>query len=143
MDFENPQHLLAAAQKARTQYLKTVQATSISVQQAASLQDNPVKGPVWVSKFTVPKPAIDNSRDLLLKLVDEENYKKIRYDRPDSEPLRCEWTGFRGNVGKDTPEPALAEREKFMKLSAETKSPLSIFYVYGGSFVFVIEHLSG
>jgi hypothetical protein len=135
MDFEDPRHLLAAAQKLRTEYIKGAKAASISVQQAATTRDAPVKGPVWVSKFTVPKPTNDNSRDLLLALVDEENDKNIHYDRPDSESLHFEWTGFRCNASKDTPEPSLREEEKFQKLMAETTSPLTILYIYGGSFV--------
>jgi hypothetical protein len=137
MDFENPHHLLIAAQKVRAEYLKGAKSASISVQQAATIRDAPVKGPVWVSKFTVPKSTNDNSRDLLLALVDEANDKNIRYDRPESESLHFEWTGFRSNASKDSPEPSLREEEKFQKLTAETTSPLAILYVYGGSFVSV------
>lgn len=134
MDFEDPRSLLAAAQMLRAEFLKGSMAASLSVQQAASIRDDPVKGPVWVSKFTGPKPTDDNSRDLLLALIDGANDQGIRYNQPDSEPLRCEWTGFRGDAGKDTPEPSLREDEKFQKLVAETTSPLTILYIYGGSF---------
>lgn len=135
MNFEDPRHLMAATQKARAEYMKGYN-LSISAQQAATNRDRPVKGPVWVSKFAVPKPTDDSSRDLLLALVDEENDKKIPYDRPDSASLRFEWTGFRSDANSDTPEPCLGEEEKFQKLAAETKGPLTILYVYGGSFVY-------
>ncbi|KAF7585251.1 hypothetical protein BBP40_011552 [Aspergillus hancockii] len=130
MDFENKHHLLAATQKVRAEYLKGAKTVPISVQQAATVRENPAKGPVWVSKFTVPTPPKDSSRDLLLGLVDELNDRNIRYDRPDSQPLNLEWTGFRAHVEKDNPEPPLAEKDKFDKLVAETKSPLAILYVY-------------
>ncbi|KAA8651301.1 uncharacterized protein ATNIH1004_000182 [Aspergillus tanneri] len=135
MNFEDPRHLAAAAQKVRAEYLKGAHTASISSQQAAINRDDPVKGPLWVSKFTTPKPIRDTSRDLLISLIDEANDKNISYDRPDSTPLSFEWTGFRSNVNKDAPEPPLGEDEKFEKLKAETKSPLAIFYIYGGSFV--------
>ncbi|KAJ5650187.1 benzoate 4-monooxygenase cytochrome P450 [Penicillium longicatenatum] len=135
MDFQNSKHLLAAVQKMRTEYLKTARTTAISVQQNATCRDDPVKGPLWVSKFSIPSPTEDTSRDLLLQLVDEANEHSVRYDRPSSAPLDFEWVGFRNQVQKDTPEPAIGENEKFLELSKETKSPLTILYVYGGSFV--------
>ncbi|TEY73233.1 hypothetical protein BOTCAL_0081g00250 [Botryotinia calthae] len=91
--------------------------TSISVQQTATTQDLPVKGPVWVSKFTTPSPSHDdNSRELHLGLIDEANSHNIHCDRPSYEPLSCEWTGYRDGVEAGTPEPLLLENEKFQKL---------------------------
>lgn len=138
MDFENPRHLAAATQTVRAEYLKGAHTVSISAQQDAINRDDPVKGPVWVSKFTTPKPISgdDTSRDLFLSLIDKANDKKVPYDRPDSAPLSCEWTGFRRNADKETPEPSISEHEKFEKLTTETKSLLTIFYIYGGSFVY-------
>ncbi|RAK99187.1 alpha/beta-hydrolase [Aspergillus ibericus CBS 121593] len=115
MDFENPSHLRAAAQKLRS-------------------EDDPVKGPIWVSKFTIPKPIKDTSRDLLLALIDMLNDKHVRYDRPDSQPLSFEWVGLRNNVGMDTPQPSLSEVETFQRLNSETQRPLAILYLYGGTF---------
>lgn len=139
MDFENPKHLLAGAQKIRADYINYARTTPISVSQASTLRDDDVKGPVWVSKFATPAPIAkkDTSRSLLLDLIDNLNVKHVPYDRPESQSLRFEWIGFRGNVAKDTPEPSLSELEKFQKLSAETKSPLTILYIYGGTFVSV------
>ncbi|KAA8652790.1 uncharacterized protein ATNIH1004_001695 [Aspergillus tanneri] len=135
MNFEDSRHLIAATQKVRAEYLKSIHTIPISTQQATTNRNDPVKGPVWVSKFTNSKPTNDTSRDLLLSLIDEANDKNIPYDCPDSASLSFEWTGFRSNTNKDTPEPSLSEGEKFEKLIVETKSPLTIFYIYGGSFV--------
>ncbi|KAE8372686.1 alpha/beta-hydrolase [Aspergillus bertholletiae] len=135
MDFQNVKHLVAAAQKVRAEYLKGAHTTAISVQQKATCRNDPIKGPLWVSKFSLPSPADDNSRELLLQLIDEANEHQVRYDRPASAPLDFEWVGYRSNVQKDTPEPVIGEQEKFAKLMAETKSPLTVLYLYGGSFV--------
>ncbi|QRD86656.1 putative cytochrome P450 [Aspergillus flavus] len=135
MDFQNAQHLVAAAQKVRAEYLKGAHTTAISVQQNTTCRDDPVKGPLWVSKFSLPCPTDDNSRELLLRLIDEANEHLVRYDRSASAPLDFEWVGYRSNVQKDTPEPNIGEQEKFERLMAETKSPLTILYLYGGSFV--------
>ncbi|KAL3438872.1 Alpha/Beta hydrolase protein [Aspergillus tetrazonus] len=118
MDWENIEHLQAAAQR------------------GPSLRDDPVKGQIWVSKFTTSKPTQDTSRELLLSLIDQLNERNVPYDRPDSASLKFEWLGYRHDAKKDTPEPAsLSESEKFQKLNAETKGPLTILYVYGGTFV--------
>ncbi|PYI08191.1 hypothetical protein BO78DRAFT_395808 [Aspergillus sclerotiicarbonarius CBS 121057] len=135
MDFENPAHLRAAAQKLRADYLKYAETTPISASQASTLKDHPLKGPIWVAKFAVPKPIDDTSRDLLLALIDELNDKNVSYDHPDSQTLKLEWVGSRDNVGIDAPQPSLPERETFQKLNAETKRPLAILYIYGGTFV--------
>ncbi|KAJ5715779.1 uncharacterized protein N7483_012960 [Penicillium malachiteum] len=136
MDFGNPKHLVAAAQKMRAEFLKAANTVPVSVHQAATLRDDPVIGPFWVSKFSLSIPTDDNSCDALLQLVDEANLLQAQYDRPTSAPLRFEWVGHRSNATKDTPEPPIGEKEKFDNLSAETKGPLTIFYIYGGSFVF-------
>ncbi|TGO42799.1 hypothetical protein BHYA_0005g00640 [Botrytis hyacinthi] len=137
MDFENIKHLTAATKQMREKYWNGAISTSISVQQAATTRNLPVKGPVWVSKFTTPSPSHnDNSRELLLGLIDEANTHNINYDRPNSEPLSCEWTGYREGVEAGTPEPLLSENEKYQKLVEGTKSPLTVLYLYGGSFVY-------
>ncbi|KAF7927360.1 uncharacterized protein EAE97_010035 [Botrytis byssoidea] len=136
MGFENTKHLTAATKQMREKYWNDAIKTSISVQQAATTQNLPVKGPVWVSKFTTPSPSHnDNSRELLLGLIDETNTHNIHYDRPNCEPLSCEWTGYREGVEAGTPEPLLSENEKYQELVEGTKSPLTVLYLYGGSFV--------
>lgn len=138
MDFENIKHLTAATKQMREKYWNDAISTSISVQQAATTRNLSVKGPVWVSKFTAPSPSHnDNSRELLLGLIDEANTHNIHYDRPNSEPLSCEWTGYHEGVEAGTPEPLLKEIEKYRKLVESTKSPLTVLYLYGGSLVYV------
>ncbi|PYI33456.1 alpha/beta-hydrolase [Aspergillus indologenus CBS 114.80] len=136
MDFSNPQHLQQATKRLRDAYLQTARTVPISTQQAASLREEPVSGPVWVTKFTVAPSSHDNSRALLLQLIDQANDKGVTYNRPRDAPLACEWTGHRSEAGKDTPETAgLSDQEKFLRLDAETKQPLAILYLYGGSLV--------
>ncbi|KAL2830168.1 alpha/beta-hydrolase [Aspergillus pseudoustus] len=137
MDFQNRKHLLAAAAQARVAYAKSSETTSITDAQEASLRDDPVKGPIWVAKFETPapEPGQDTSRDLLLSLVDELNDKNIPYERPDSTALKFEWVGNRDYVEEDTTEPAISEEEKFKSLAAENTAPLTVLYIYGGTFV--------
>ncbi|KAL2797394.1 alpha/beta hydrolase fold-domain-containing protein [Aspergillus keveii] len=136
MDFQDPEHLIAAAAQARAAYEQSWQATSVSDAQAATLRDNPVKGPIWVANFTTPapEPAQGTSRELLLSLVDELNDENVPYTLPYSQPLKFEWIGYRHNAEKDTPEPLISEEEKFQRLCAENTAPLTVLYIYGGTF---------
>ncbi|KAJ5998650.1 hypothetical protein N7451_006460, partial [Penicillium sp. IBT 35674x] len=110
-------------------YLESVYSAPLSVKQQETLRNNPVIGPLWVSKCSLPNPKDDTSRHALLRVV------QVPYDRPASNPLNLEWVGFRSNVQKETPEPLVIEKEKFDKLNAETKSSSTVFYIYGGTFV--------
>ncbi|KAM0138492.1 hypothetical protein ACHAO1_003526 [Botrytis cinerea] len=127
MDFQNIKHLTAAMKQMREKDWNDAMNTSISVQQAATTQDLPVKGPVWVSKFATPSPSRDdNSRELLFGPNDEANSHNIHYDRPSCEQLSCEWTGYRDGVKAGTPEPLLPENEKCQKLVEGTKSSMAV-----------------
>lgn len=136
MDFQNSQHLVAAAQKIRRQYTKNAFSAPLSVKQQETIRNDPVIGPLWVSKFSLPSPTDDTSREALLQLVDEGNVHQVRYDRPVSARLNFEWVGYRSNVKPDTPEPLITEKEKFEMLRAETRGPMTILYIYGGTFVY-------
>lgn len=139
MDFENPEHLVVAAQKIRRHFIKNAFSAPLSVKQQETIRNDPVVGPVWVSKFSLPIPTNDTSRDALIQLVDEQNVHRIQYDRPPSTPLNFEWVGYRNNAKRDTPEPLITEKEKFDRLSAETTGPLNILYIYGGTFVYDLD----
>ncbi|KAK4092729.1 hypothetical protein Purlil1_2654 [Purpureocillium lilacinum] len=132
MDFEDPQQLLIANKLARKAYLDSVLTVSISATQAATTKDRPVTGPIWVSKFALPKVKENNSQDLVLNLVDEANDGNVPYQRPEAEALRFEWVGHRANVAKDAPEPSMSELDKFDRLDDETTSPLTVLYIFGG-----------
>ncbi|KAL4938900.1 hypothetical protein BDV06DRAFT_45830 [Aspergillus oleicola] len=102
MDFEDSNQLFAAIQKLRANYLKSVRISTISQAQKATLRGDPVKGPIWVSKFTISPSTQDTSRELLLALIDKLNHRNVHFDRPDSQPLKFEWLGCRHGVEKGT-----------------------------------------
>lgn len=77
MDFQNSQHLVAAAQKIRSRYTKNAFSAPLSVKQQETIRNDPVIGPLWVSKFSLPSPTHDTSREALLQLVDEGNIHQV------------------------------------------------------------------
>ena len=138
MDFENLRHLRAATARMRAEYWKKVTASSVSAQQAESTQDLRVKGNVWVSKFNIPDDPDGNSQELLLRLIDAQNERSIRYDAPAASRLEAQRTGYRKDATKNTPEPEISERAKFGWLMEETTNSTTILYIYGGTFVLVL-----
>ncbi|KGO72942.1 Alpha/beta hydrolase fold-3 [Penicillium italicum] len=97
------------------------------------LRDPGVKGPMWVSKVTLPQPEID-VRDAVLRAIEDLKTGDETYDIPTTTAVEAEWTGYRAGVGKKTPEPDLSEEEKYHKLREESPSDMTILYFHGGAY---------
>lgn len=106
----------------------------LHVQQRASLRDPGVKGPLWVSKVTAPKPEEDDVRQLLFKVIEEMKEGDETYTPPELLPVEAEWTGYRAGVAKDARLPNISEQEKYAKLMAEVTSDVTILYFHGGAY---------
>lgn len=126
---------LVGEMRARVSAISTT--VTISEQQNASLRERAITGPVWVSKFAVPPPQKDDVRTLLLRVVDGLADGNRPRPRPQSEPIRLQWTGYRAGVRVKTPELLISEREKYTRLMKEVSSPVVIFFLYGGAFLYV------
>ncbi|KAI9832914.1 MAG: hypothetical protein M1819_003944 [Sarea resinae] len=112
--------------------------SSISEQQRLSLKDPGVKGPIWISRVTIP---VDEKGDEIRKLVfgaiddlaEEEEMKD--YPKPDLVPVEAEWTGYRSGVDAHEPEPVgMAEEEKYKRLMDEVQSDVTVLYFHGGAY---------
>lgn len=110
------------------------EAVPISKQQKGTLIDSGVKGPMWVSKVKFDCPTEDDLRQLLFTVVDELKTDGEEYTQAPAQPLEAEWTGYRANVSKNAPEPALSEKEKYDHLKKETTSKTTILYFHGGAY---------
>ena len=135
VQWDCPQKIREATQAIRARVVTVIESgTTISEQQKRTLNEIPVKGPTWVSKFTIPPSPEDDIRELLFRAIDQGNEGKVNYFRPKCQPLDAQWTGYRAGAGKDTQEPDMSEEEKYRALVNDTKSPFVILYVYGGAF---------
>jgi hypothetical protein len=107
---------------------------SIGTQQRRSMNDPGIKGPMWVSKVTLPAPE-DAVADVVLHAVktlsEDDEYQTLQL--PPVKPVEAEWTGYRSGVDKNAPLPDISEREKYEALKAEAKSDLVILYIHGGA----------
>jgi hypothetical protein len=102
--------------------------------QRDGIRDPGVKGPMWVSRVTLPQPEID-VRDAVLRAIEDLKTGDETYDIPDVAAVEGEWTGYRAGVGKNTAEPDLAEDEKYQKLRAESPSDMTVLYFHGGAYL--------
>lgn len=111
----------------------------VSTQQRRSLKDPGIKGPMWISKVTLPAPG-DGVRAAVLQAVDILS-ERSESPRPQAAvellppviPVEAEWTGYRGGVGKNAPRPDMPEKESYEALKAEAKSDMVILYIHGGA----------
>lgn len=102
--------------------------------QRDGIRDPGVKGPMWISKVTLPQPEVD-VRDAVLHAIETLKTGNETYDIPEALPVEGEWTGYRAGVGKHTAEPDLSEAEKYAKLREESPSDMTILYFHGGAYL--------
>ncbi|KAL4882862.1 alpha/beta hydrolase fold-domain-containing protein [Aspergillus karnatakaensis] len=105
----------------------------VGKQQKGTLRDPGIKGPVWVSKVTIPEPEID-VQDAVVKAIRELQSGGETYDLPGVAPVGAEWTGYRSGVDKNAPEPDISEEEKFQQLKKENDSDMVVLYFHGGAY---------
>lgn len=106
----------------------------ISVQQKASIRDPGVKGPTWISRVKVGPPPEDDIRHALFEAIDEMRTGDEAYTKPEFQTVEAEWTGYRPNVGKDSPELSLPEEERYKKLMHDVHNDVTILYFHGGGY---------
>jgi hypothetical protein len=134
MDWKSKDEIINLLATMRSTISKASQTTTISMQQKASLKVPTIKGQVWVAKFTLPSPPEEQTRQLLLAVIDKFNDHHVPYSRPLSTQIDLEWTGFRVGVGKDTPEPPIPELDKYHGLIRDTTRQGVVMLLYGGAF---------
>ena len=132
IDWNNKAHIVALSQKVRA-YISSIHG-SVTDRQKAWGGDPGVNGPAWVSKCFLPKPPEADALHRVLEAVDTLNDGYGSYVRPGSSDLETQWTGYRGGVDDEAPEPSISEKEKYNALMREVTSPVTIFYIYGGAF---------
>lgn len=106
----------------------------VGKQQKGSKRDPGIKGPMWVSKVTLPRPEND-VRDAVIRAIEDLKQGGETYDIPDVVPVEAEWTGHRSGVGKKTPQPDMSEEEKYKELRKEAPADMVILYFHGGAYL--------
>lgn len=109
--------------------------TPILKQQRFTLKDPGIKGPMWISKVTLPAPSDEGDiLSLLTSAIDDlKDSGGEQYTIPSVVPVEVEWTGYRRNVSADRPRPDLSEAHHYEKLISEVTSDVTILYLHGGA----------
>lgn len=141
-------HLSAGAgkQDLRTELTVTIirsfvdASVPVGKQQRASMRAPPVRGPMWISKVTLPAPPAeegDGANDVLVALIKAVNELKTdgseTFEVPPIQPVEAEWTGYRSGVSNKEPPLDIPEEEKYKRLKAESTADMAILYIHGGA----------
>lgn len=116
------------------EYVCNPKPSSISKQQSMSLKDPGIKGKMWISMITLPKPEEDDMRKVVVNAIEALKEGNETYTVPELAPVEAEWTGWRSGVGNDAPRPDLSEPEHYEQLMKEVSSPVTILYFHGGAY---------
>jgi len=110
---------------------------AVAKNQHLSRKDPGIKGKLWVSKVTLPKPAEDDIRDALFGAVDslkEAGQGDLAYTKPSLEDVTAEWTGHRGDATKSSPELSISDEQKYTEMMKEVSAPATILFFHGGAY---------
>ena len=110
--------------------------TTLSTRQRLTTHDPGVKGPVWVSRSSYPKPPEDDVRKAVLDAISHLGDGTEHFDVPEIGPLETEWVGWRDGVNKNAAEALGSELERYEGLMSMVKSDVTVFYVCGGAFLY-------
>ena len=106
--------------------------SAIGKAQKLSFRDPGIKGALWISKATFPKPEEDAVLDAVLRAIRELGDGQETFTIPDVSAVEGEWTGSRKGVGAKEPRPEGSEEEMYKKLMSEVTSDLTVLYFHGG-----------
>ena len=109
---------------------------SISKRQRLTLHDPGIKGPIWISKVTLPRPAEAHELlDVLTSAVNALKEANEHYEIPTVVPVEAEWTGYRPKAKAAQPRPDLSEARHYEELMSDTTSDVTILYLHGGAYI--------
>ncbi len=127
--------ILAAVNAVRTARLN-LEWEPISIKQAKSIKRRPVRGPIWSSRTTFPVEGCADILRIVSDAIHDLAFDNGHHDftPPTLADVNADWIGHRSGVGATEPEPpGLSEGEKYEHLMQEARSPLVIFYLFGGN----------
>lgn len=102
--------------------------------QRLGLKDPGIKGPMWISKATMPATGAIEAREALVHAIKELGNGADDYTMPELKDVEGEWTGYRSSVEKKTPRPDAPETEQYTHLMQEVKSDVTVLYFHGGAY---------
>ncbi|KAH0565100.1 hypothetical protein GP486_001500 [Trichoglossum hirsutum] len=112
-------------------FVANYQRGTVTREQTITTRDPGVKGPMWVSKVTLPAPEDSNILEILFKAIHGLCDGRETFTRPELSAVEAEWVGHRPGVDANTLDPDLSPEEKYNHLMDEVKSDLTVLYIHG------------
>jgi acetyl esterase/lipase len=109
----------------------------VSKIQRMSLRDPGIKGRIWISKVTMPRPEEDEIRQALFKAIEgmkEPGEAAGGFAEPELVPVEAEWTGYRAGATKQSVELKIPEQQKYAEMMKDVSSLTTILYFHGGAY---------
>ncbi|KIV94895.1 hypothetical protein PV10_02616 [Exophiala mesophila] len=104
--------------------------------QRTTTRDRGIKGPIWISKVSVPPPpsAERDTIDAIERVIKELGNGTETYTTPEIGTVEAEWTGYRKGVPPSEPRLATSEHDQYTRLMGEVSSDVTILYFHGGAY---------
>lgn len=105
--------------------------------QRMSIKVPEIKGRIWVSRVTMPRPDEDDVRQALFKAIEglrEDGDEKGGFVEPELGPVEAEWVGYRAGATKGSTELRISEEQKYQEMMKEVESPTTVLYFHGGAY---------
>lgn len=118
-------------------FMNSPEPSPVSRQQKLSLRDPGIKGPMWISKQTLPVPEegttdiLEHLEAAIRALASDES--QLAYTLPSIQPVGIEWTGSRTGANKQAPRPDLDEEGQYERLMGSVTSDVTVLYFHGGA----------
>ncbi|KAK6373637.1 uncharacterized protein PV06_10270 [Exophiala oligosperma] len=102
--------------------------------QRVSTRDPGIKGPVLVSKDTIPAPIDHTIRDALDTAIRELGDGSETYTLPEIVAVETEWITYKAGVPANEPRADVTERGHYQTIMENISSPTTILYFHGGAY---------
>jgi hypothetical protein len=110
-----------------------ISGTSLTTYQSPFLKDAPARGPMWVSRVTLPSDGDHGIVPVIAEAIKMLGDGSETYDIPECVDVKGEWVGHRSGADKSTVEPQIPEEEKYNRLSKELENDSVLYYIHGGA----------
>lgn len=106
---------------------------SVTLYQTPYLKDAPAKGPIWVSRVSIPSDGDHGIVQAIKKVIRILGDGSETYDAPQCVDVKAEWVGYRSGADNWTLEPNIPEEEKYGMLMKELGNDSVMYYAHGGA----------
>lgn len=108
---------------------------SMKFLQRTTTRDRGIKGPLWISKVSIPPPSGERDTiEAIKRVIKELGSGTETYTTPEIGTVEAEWTAHRKGVPSSEPRLNISEHDQYSRLMGEVSSDVTILYFHGGAY---------